>query len=472
MNCGIDFGTRNTAIVKGERRVTGVSGNTIPSFVAYSRMGLPRRIGETAKDLLGDPALATDWDVERSFKVRLVDGVGGLRTPMSVTADFLSDALRLPSAGGEPVTRAIMAIPVAWPPTARAALRRAALQAGIPVSGFVSESTAAFARHRDNFGAVQQVAVFDWGAGTLDISVLRIRGGLHGARSIEELRCASSDSAGDAVDDLLAQHLHRQLQIVDPRLPAWEEVDRADKDRLRHQAELAKMALSGGRPPTAIPITLARYCGGIRNTSLSIRDFESAVEPVINSAVRTLQEALKRAEIAIETGLDVLLVVGGSSKLRGLEARLRETFGDKLFMTTESDWDVAEGAKRIAEAGEGCYTCVQEFHLVLSDGLSLPLTQPGAPFDGRPSGHVVGKVDESPVASLVFGERPIGTHRAPIVVGGLTVPSQGLPGEPIEIEARLDPDLFLRVEAWPMLGLRQVDQRIFEFPHTRFEYRL
>jgi hypothetical protein len=52
------------------------------------------------------------------------------------------------------------------------------------------------------------------------------------------------------------------------------------------------------------------------------------------------------------------------------------------------------------------------------------------------------------------------------------VPSQGLPGEPIEIEARLDPDLFLRVEAWPMLGLRQVDQRIFEFPHTRFEYRL
>jgi molecular chaperone DnaK (HSP70) len=49
MNCGIDFGTRNTAIVKGERRVTGVSGNTIPSFVAYSRMGLPRRIGETAR---------------------------------------------------------------------------------------------------------------------------------------------------------------------------------------------------------------------------------------------------------------------------------------------------------------------------------------------------------------------------------------------------------------------------------------
>ena len=184
MLCGIDFGTRNTAIVKGTRRVTGPSGGTIPSFVAYSRLGLPRAIGERARLLLDDPSSAASWDIHRSFKLRLPVSDGSLNCrSTSLAADFLADALSLPSAGKSPVTGAVMAIPVGWAPAGRRALRRAAEQAGIRLAGFVSESTAAFAKYRDRFGSVDEVAVFDWGAGTLDISVLRIAGGQHGVSS-------------------------------------------------------------------------------------------------------------------------------------------------------------------------------------------------------------------------------------------------------------------------------------------------
>jgi molecular chaperone DnaK (HSP70) len=149
-----------------------------------------------------------------------------------------------------------MAIPVGWAPAGRRALRRAAEQAGIRLAGFVSESTAAFAKYRDRFGSVDEVAVFDWGAGTLDISVLRIAGGQHGVSSIEEKHCARSDAAGDTIDTVIAQRLHRQMQQSDQSLPDWEQVDPDERTRLCHQAEFAKIALSSHRVES-MPIVLA-----------------------------------------------------------------------------------------------------------------------------------------------------------------------------------------------------------------------
>jgi hypothetical protein len=57
------------------------------------------------------------------------------------------------------------------------------------------------------------------------------------------------------------------------------------------------------------------------------------------------------------------------------------------------------------------------------------------------------------------------------MIGGLAIPSQGLPGEPIEVSATLDPDLFLRIRAGTLLG-NDRDVRTFEYPSTRFEYHL
>ena len=471
MLCGIDFGTRNTAIVKGTRRVTGPSGGTIPSFVAYSRIGLPRAIGERARSLLDDPNSSSSWDVHRSFKLRLPtsDGSPNCR-PTSLAADFLSDALALPSAGSSPVTGAVMAIPVGWAPAARRALRRAAEQAGIRLAGFVSESTAAFAKYRDRFGSVDEVAVFDWGAGTLDVSVLRIAGGHHGVSSIEERHCARSDAAGDTIDTVIAQRLHRQMQQADHSLPEWEQIDPDERTRLCHQAEFAKIAFSS-HPVESMPIVLANYFGKSRTMSLSAADFDRAAEPVIDGAVATLLSALAIAGTN-ERRVDAVLVVGGCAKIRGLESRLRSIFGERLHVTSDSEWAVAEGAQRIAEAGQGSYACVQEFCMILSDGLALPLTDPGARFDGSAKTHVVGKIDDSPAAMLVFGERSPGQSSEPRTVGSLSVRSQGLPGEPIEVTASLDQDLFLRVRACPLLGKPSLDTVSFEYPHTRFEYRL
>ncbi len=470
MLCGIDFGTRNTAIVKGQRRVVGSDNSTVPSFVAYSRTGLPRRIGNAAKVLLDNPGEFADWDVRRSFKLQLPESDGSPNCiATSVTADFLGDVLRLQSAGPTPVTGAVMAIPVAWPSAARRALRVAAGRAGIDLKGFVSESTAAFAWYRTQFGELKEVAVFDWGAGTLDISVLRIRGGSHGTASIEELHCASSDSAGDVVDGLLAQRIHKELQRMDHALPPWTEIDRDEQTRLCHQAEWVKIALSDSTI-VSMPISLNKYCGKPRVVTISSKEFEDVIRTVIEGALDVLFAALLRAGTSAPR-LDAVLVVGGCSKLRGFGGLMREQFGSRLAISPDSEWAVAEGAQQIAEAGDGCYACVQEFCLVLSDGLALPLTAPRAPFDGRSTTHVVGKIDSANVASLVFGERAQGTSGDPRTIGGLAIPSQGLPGEPIEVSATLDPDLFLRIRAGTLLG-NDRDVRTFEYPSTRFEYHL
>jgi molecular chaperone DnaK len=471
MKCGIDFGTRNTAIAKGSLRVTGDDGGTVPSYVAYSRKGLPRRIGKSAMQLFGEAGLVTDWDVWRSFKLDLPqsDGSQGCRVTR-VTADFLHDVLRLPSAGTSAVSDAVMAIPVAWPPAARRALRSAASAAGIRLQGFVSESTAAFAKHRDEFGAVEEVAVFDWGAGTLDVSVLRLRGGGHGARTIEELHCACSDRAGDFIDLLLAEHIHRRFAASDNALRPWAEVESTDRDRLCKQVELAKIALSDERV-SSVPISIAGYCGRPRSTTINAAEFEAAVAPVLQHVVETLEGALARAGTSAAR-VDALLVVGGCSKVLGLARRLHDLFGGRVATSRDSEWSVAEGAQRIADAGESCYACVQQFCLILSDGLALPLAGPEARFDGSPTTHVVGKVDDSKVASLVLGERDRGSQGDARVIGSLAVRSQGLPGEPIIVESTLDPDLFLRVRATSMLSLPAKDAVTFEFPSTRFEYRL
>lgn len=471
MKCGIDFGTRNTAISKGNLRLTDEDGATVPSYVAYSRNGLPRRIGRRAMQLFGEAAVAPDWDVWRSFKLDLPRSDGSPGCPViRATADFLHDVLHLPSAGDSVVSDAVMAIPVAWPPAARRALRSAASAAGIRLQGFVSESTAAFARHRDDFGAVEEVAVFDWGAGTLDVSVLRLRGGGHGTRTIEELHCACSDRAGDFIDLLLAEHIHRRFAAMDEHVCPWSEVEPADRDRLCKQVELAKIAVSDERV-SEVPISIARYCGKPRSTTIGGDEFEAVVAPVLQDVVETLEGALARAGTSASK-VDALLVVGGCSKVRGLARRLRDRFGGRVAASRDSEWSVAEGAQRIAEAGDACYACVQQFCLILSDGLALPLSGPEARFDGNPTMHVVGKVDESDVASLVIGERDRGSLGDPRVIGALAVRSQGLPGEPVEVESTLDPDLFLRVRARSMLALPSKDTAAFEYPSTRFEYRL
>ncbi len=125
--------------------------------------------------------------------VILQSSLEGSCTPFGIFADGLS--------------RATFSIPVGLTAGARRVLRRAAADAGIDVTGFVTESTAVFFRYWTERQHCRYVAVFDWGGGTQDISVLEISsGGL-----VHERATMGLPEAGDDVDQAIALYLHSQM---------------------------------------------------------------------------------------------------------------------------------------------------------------------------------------------------------------------------------------------------------------------
>lgn len=98
------------------------------------------------------------------------------------------------------IQQATFSVPVGLPPQSRRTLREAATAAGIQVNGFISESTAALMRYWPRVRDHRYVAVFDWGGGTLDVSVLELRG-----HKILERCTQSLAQAGTHLDEELAQ---------------------------------------------------------------------------------------------------------------------------------------------------------------------------------------------------------------------------------------------------------------------------
>src|SRR5262249_12101487 len=121
----------------------------------------------------------------------------GLRTitPEAVASElfrFLSLRAEISGVKKEPIHEAVVAIPVGMSSAKRASLRKAARAAGIDVRQFVSEPTAALIPHYEEICHCRYIAVFDWGGGTLDISIVELQSGC-----IIERYKAGSPEAGD-----------------------------------------------------------------------------------------------------------------------------------------------------------------------------------------------------------------------------------------------------------------------------------
>ncbi len=189
---GIDFGTTNSAAVgwsdAGIGRTFGErSGRPLPSVVAIHKItGEIHSIGSAARE--HRERLGADCEVISSVKACLAQAdkswsIGPrVWRPEDVAAEIIKElrkSIQSRLAPGERLMdRAVFSIPVGCSMAQRRTLRRAAHLAGIEVSSFISEPTAALCRHFNDPEVRQwsKVAVFDWGGGTLDISIVQISG--------------------------------------------------------------------------------------------------------------------------------------------------------------------------------------------------------------------------------------------------------------------------------------------------------
>jgi len=443
---GIDFGTTNSSVARyatyrSVARFTTYDeqNRPIPSVVAIDRSSGKVHTGIDAWERRS--ALQDSCECISSIKM-LLDNEEWSRTiarrewtVIDIATEILRKLKSVADARKANLQVATLAMPVGLSPAARRTLRKAAEYAGIEIESFVSEPTAAFFAYYEELRGSDRVAVFDWGGGTLDVSILR-----HERGRITELATVGLDVAGDSIDRELASRMHSIIARERGAQVLFEEMDPQDQDNMIVECERAKRALSDADSAT---ISLPRYgdLGAFEHT-ISYDWFAEVISPIINDAVECLDQAIQQSK-STAAGIDRVVLVGGSSNIRSLREMMRQRFGDNLFFPGDKGWSVSKGAAMLSYA-PGAYVTAQDVSIILADGSPYYLLRKGERVARWHTSVEFGITDASQTLRIVFsGSEDINAdetrHRL------LEVKGYGFLEEKLVLEAWIDEDLVFNV---------------------------
>ena len=471
---GIDFGTTNSAASK---RIEGLSpqhygdlaGRPYPSIVAIDKatdeIFSGREVWENRQEYIEGGQYHVIQSVKWFLGTNKTWQTERRRwTPEEVAAEVLKKlSERANAVGLDPITSAVIAIPVNYPAVARAALRRAAAIANIEVESFVTESTACIARHFQDLQHFRYIVVFDWGGGTLDVSVVESSN-----RRIQELATEGMNIAGDDIDLDIARAIHTRIMDQRGQSIPFELMSSIDRDHLIAKCELAKCNLSG---LDATPVLLASYGGKPLQYALEKDLFESIISPHIELAIEVLDKAIQQSGLSYDL-VDRIVVVGGSSNLRLLHDRLRSDprFSAAIVPSGEGEWDVADGAAAIA-ATSGEYELAENIGIALSDNSFHELIRSGETDFQQQRELTLYLIEDAKQANIIIQRSSEQSIKAPQNILQFGVHSLGFDMEPILVAYEIDKDLVLRIDAHSRSvgGSLPVSR---EFGMLKFRYRI
>ena len=389
---GIDFGTTNSvvAVVSGPGPATALFANgdrPHPSVVWYAPGRAPV-VGEAAKENINAFSHETGHAFVRSVKQWMGKDqsgrdVAGRKLPAYLIAAEIFKHLRAHADGaGYALDEAVVTVPVGFDGRARADIRRAAEEAGIVVSTFVHEPFAAILGHMRSEGRSlddlneRLTVVFDWGGGTLDITVARSREG-----KIEELATGGLlNVAGDLFDEKVASWARGEFlrgnQLSEEQFTPPPGV----KDRLAQEAEAAKIRLSDAASADLRVASVLRAGDRVldMNERIQRTDFERMIRGDLDRAIFELEKTLEVAGVVPEQ-VDSVLMIGGTSEIPRLQTELVKRFATKVKTVKNPQSVIAEGAAVVAHEG---------FQPFLSAGIELRLAD-GSDYPVLPAGSVV-----------------------------------------------------------------------------------
>jgi len=319
------------------------------------------------------------------------------------------------------------------------------MMAGIAVKGFIPEPTAAVCRHFKKVRKWPTVAVFDWGGGTLDISVVQIED-----REVHELATFGVPLGGDDIDRTLAQYLHGQIATERGLVLPFDAVEPRSRDRLMERVEAAKCRLAS---EDAVEIELSRY-QGLANIAcpLTAEALVGLLQPVFSQAWQALKEAVEqRARTSFEA-IGCVLMVGGSSRLRGLQEFFYERGSPLLESPADADWNIAQGAAMLS-ATPGKHVLARSLGLQVCDGSYCELLPAGSEVDAQVSERHFGLVEDSREARFLFVQPQRHDSAEGDTFGydsigqPLSVPAYGFSDEPITLRTWVNEDLVVEAEA-------------------------
>lgn len=346
---GIDLGTSTSAVatlVNGfPELISDKQGDTIIPSVMQLALGNEIVVGSRAKATAVTFHDRTILEVKRLMGTKDPIKLGPRSfTPEEISAHILGHLkVTAEKHVGQPVRDIVLSVPARFENEAREATRRAAEKAGFNVLRLINEPTAAALSYGlTHLDDNQRVMVFDFGGGTLDVTILEMfEGVLNVKTSVGDDRLGGKD-----VDEVLV-NLFRET-YKDQRgkkLPAPSR-DRRAAQILKEEAESYKKMLSFAESVTVDIPTLTEE-GGI-SFELTRDSLEEKLEDMLLRAMALCNEALSRARLRWDE-IDVVLPVGGSSRIPMFRRALSSLWGQELRDYDNPDEAVAKGAAIAAD---------------------------------------------------------------------------------------------------------------------------
>ena len=363
---GIDLGTTNSvvAVIEGGQPVviTNAEGSRLtPSVVAVTKTG-ERLVGQVAKRQAVTNPENTIFSIKRFMgrrfdevtdEMRMVPyrvvpaGNGDVRVqvadteyaPPQISAMILQ---KLKQAAedylGQPVTRAVITVPAYFNDAQRQATKEAGQIAGLEVMRIVNEPTAAALAYGLDKKKEELIAVYDFGGGTFDISILEVGDG------VVEVKATNGDThlGGDNLDQRVIEWIIEEFKRDDGIDLSK---DRMALQRLREAAEKAKMELSSvAETEINLPFITADQSGPRHLVKkLSRARFEQLVEDLLQRTIGPTRQALADAGVSA-TQIDEVVLVGGSTRVPRVQAIVKDLFGKEPHKGVNADEVVAVGA--------------------------------------------------------------------------------------------------------------------------------
>jgi hypothetical protein len=404
---GLDFGTTNSllATVQGETCISLVdqkTGRPHPSVVWYRAGEVV--VGRDAREYLDSADGAAPEGLLRSPKMSLRrDGPIHLEgkeiAPSDAIKEVLSflrqDALTPRGARGLPyeVDRVVMTIPVDFQGQQRRQLRDAARKAGFGIVQFVHEPVAAlYAYLRTLPDLRRQLAelenrvllVFDWGGGTLDLTLCRMMGG-----TLMQIDSAGNNEVGGDVFDERLRNLVRTRHAEQHGVEDITAVEAPGMGaKLLARCEIAKIQLSSEDSPAQSVFVrdYARLEGaaGDLRVSLSLADIERESRSLVNRGLAMIDQMLGAARLDPKD-VHLCLPTGGMVNMPAIRSGLVERFGGRVPRLPNGDRIIAEGAAWIAhdelrltlakpiEVRVADGTGAGHYHTLIEKGLRMPV---------------------------------------------------------------------------------------------------
>jgi chaperone protein DnaK len=357
---GIDLGTTNSLVAYMKDGtptvIAGRSGRTmVPSVVALTDNGLI--VGDSAKEHLTRNPERTVYSVKRFmgkgladvqselsyFPYSLTEQGGVIRiqlgeksySPPQISAMILKELKhRAESHLGESITKAVITVPAYFNDSQRQATKDAGMIAGLEVLRIINEPTAASLAYGLQEKTQGTIAVYDFGGGTFDISILKLKNGIFEVLATNGDTHLGGDDVDRRVADLFLAEIRKAFGVDLSAYPDHMQI-------VRLEAERAKIRLSD-EVKTNIAIDLPDGKGRFTR-ELTRNQLETVTADIIERTLAPCRFALQDSGLS-PADIDEVVLVGGSTRMPLVRQRVESLFGKKPHCHLNPDEVVALGA--------------------------------------------------------------------------------------------------------------------------------